>query len=56
MKQMTMNEVQDLLEDLHAGAHEALTALQENRLMDCRTLIKSLIDELREQIDMEDEG
>jgi hypothetical protein len=41
----------EMLEDLNAMASEALTALDENRLADVRTQLKSILDMIREAID-----
>jgi hypothetical protein len=55
MRNMTMNEVQDLLEALNATAYEALEALAKGDLAGCKTALKALTDELGEQLEGEDD-
>jgi hypothetical protein len=46
-----MNEVQELLDDLHATAQLALEALQKNDLDECGRMLKALIAGIQEQLD-----
>ena len=50
-----MNEVQDLLNELHACANLALEALQKNDLDECGRMLKVIIGELAENLDGDDE-
>ena len=55
MRELTMNEVQDLLEDLNACANSALELLATGDLDGCRTALKALIDGIGEQLEGEEE-
>ena len=49
-----MNEVQDLLNELHACANLSLEALRKNDLDECGRMLKVLISEIAENLDGED--
>ncbi len=50
------NEYQDLLAELNACGSDALEKLQSGDLDGCGTALKALLDEIRENMDTEDDG